>query len=764
LGGDLMAYTPDDLKADKSYVDSYAQPLNPLLTEAIWRVDAGAVKGDRLQDLSGNGRDAIFGAGNQAPVVLPWTGEDYVWFPQRSDSAGDALNLNTTGTWNTISVTIKGQIIPRDGQTGQFFQSAGASIRFVLTQSSTGVLSSNRYGSTTPTISLGSPPTKLWNRFTHTVSTGVMLWEHSDDGVIWTTVNSVNHGTCVAGDNRTATLGGGSSAQPCVGSRYLVEVTMDGVLTHRMRPSDRSADYTTIANTGSIGGNWGITRAATGYKLAIVDRPLLLFGGGQRVDIPGFRPPYNTDITCLIAFRNYSANADAVYLLMATSALSGGTAPGWALYKASATDILYVRVKDGTNNSQAVLASTSPRNNVLGGVITKTNISLFLDGVKRNTVTNTTTSLIPESDLCIGRLASSFTDFELLGVAIWDRALTDDEMAKATQELAATPDPHSQYLKESEYPSGPTGFRNIIRNGDMSIAQRGDGPFTATGSYTVDGWKQIFLGGTISSSRVPSVSDSSQLNITTSGQAAVTDYAAVVSYNEDVRTLNNKNITLSFSAKVSSGIANIRPYIIQSFGTGGSPSAQISTFFSAITLNTTLQRFTTNMLIPSIAGKTLGTNGNDFLAVGFYLSAGTSVIPSVGIQNNTFYITDVQLEEGLVATLFEKLPQQQQLAWCQRYFQRLQQPPLRGVCTNATNVGRIGMILPVVMRAAPTGVLTGTLPFVDGSANLTCTLGATYNKPHVIEYDAVASATVTTGRPCVVYQSGTSYIDLSAEL
>ena len=34
---------------------------------------------DRLADLSGGGRDAIFGAGAAAPVVLPWTGEDYLY-------------------------------------------------------------------------------------------------------------------------------------------------------------------------------------------------------------------------------------------------------------------------------------------------------------------------------------------------------------------------------------------------------------------------------------------------------------------------------------------------------------------------------------------------------------------------------------------------------------------------------------------------------------------------------------------------------------
>ena len=49
-------------------------------------------------------------------------------------------------------------------------------------------------------------------------------------------------------------------------------------------PATVTDDYTTVPNTGTAGGTWSITRAASGYKTAVVDRPMLLFGGGQHAE------------------------------------------------------------------------------------------------------------------------------------------------------------------------------------------------------------------------------------------------------------------------------------------------------------------------------------------------------------------------------------------------------------------------------------------------------------------------------------------------
>ena len=61
-------------------------------------------------------------------------------------------------------------------------------------------------------------------------------------------------------------------------------VELDGAAI--LDPANASDDYTKIANTGTAGGDWTISRAATGFKTAVVDRPLLLFGGGQTMTSP----------------------------------------------------------------------------------------------------------------------------------------------------------------------------------------------------------------------------------------------------------------------------------------------------------------------------------------------------------------------------------------------------------------------------------------------------------------------------------------------
>jgi len=92
---------------------------------------------------------------------------------------------------------------------------------------------------------------------------------------------------------------------------------------------------------------------------------------------------------------------------------------------------------------------------------------------------------------------------------------------------------------------------------------------------------------------------------------------------EDVVTFNGKDVVLAFDAiKNPSGappdLAVVGAEVVQDFGTGGSPSADVTTALTSIgatTIDGTWRRFVFTGTLPSIAGKTLGNQGGGHLKV-----------------------------------------------------------------------------------------------------------------------------------------------------
>jgi hypothetical protein len=76
----------------------------------------------------------------------------------------------------------------------------------------------------------------------------------------------------------------------------------------------------------------------------------------------------------------------------------------------------------------------------------------------------------------------------------------------------------------------------------------------------------------------------------------------------------------------------------------------------------------------------------------------------------------------------------------------------------------MGMVLPVPMRTAPTGTLTGTMSVYDGSvARDVTSIANDYSTTQTIEYNLNLSGALTaTGRIAAQYQNGA--FSLSSEL
>ncbi len=226
--------------------------------------------------------------------------------------------------------------------------------------------------------------------------------------------------------------------------------------------------------------------------------------------------------------------------------------------------------------------------------------------------------------------------------------------------------------------SEPVAFRNKIINGNFDIWQRGTSQSTA-GYGSDDRWNLTFIGSSAINSRqtftlgqtdVPSNSQYFKRIVATS-VAGSGNVVANQQRIEGVRTFSGQTVTLSFWAKADAS-KNMAVEFSQSFGTGGSPSASVNSIgVTTCSLTTSWKKFTITTTIPSISGKTLGTNNNDFIEVIFWFDAGSSFnarTNSLGQQSGTFDIAQVQLEEGTIATPFENRPVGAELQLCQRYF------------------------------------------------------------------------------------------------
>jgi len=330
-----------------------------------------------------------------------------------------------------------------------------------------------------------------------------------------------------------------------------------------------------------------------------------------------------------------------------------------------------------------------------------------------------------------------------------------------------------------------TAYRNVIRNGDMSIRQRGISGFTASGVYTVDGWFKNNVDGTHTISPVNESLQSgggmngakASIQSVVSGQAnSVIDYAYVSQRIESVRTLAGQQVTLSFIGYAISGSPKIGIEVEQFFGTGGSPSATLQTSVSAITLNNTFTRYSVTFTIPSIVGKSVGTSDTDYLCVYFWLSAGSnfsSRSSNIGIQNTTIYLTDVQLEAGSSATPFERLPQQVQLAWCQRYCYIHSDGGAIGACISplgiaATTVAAyVPYRFPVTMRAVPTIFFSGTFNTSERTANTAVTnlRVTTSSTKEAADMVIDTAGSLVVGRGYSLFTASVNgYVGFSAEL
>jgi hypothetical protein len=289
------------------------------------------------------------------------------------------------------------------------------------------------------------------------------------------------------------------------------------------------------------------------------------------------------------------------------------------------------------------------------------------------------------------------------------------------------------------------GYRNIVINGDMQIAQRS----TSVASITTQGYKTldryyllISSLGTWTQSQstdVPSgygFSNSLKMDCTTANASpSASGYLGISQSFEGQNlqylkkgTANAVSLTASFWVKST----KTGTFIIELADSDNSRS--ISKSYTVSVSNTWEFKTVT------FAGDTTGAFTNDngkSLEIIFWLGAGTDftsgtlqttwgstvtanrAVGQVNIADDTsndFYITGVQLEAGTTASDFETLPVDVNLARCMRYYQIVDS--VIGTA-GATTAVYAAILFPTVMRASPSISASGVMTWRDLAADFT---------------------------------------------
>ena len=225
-------------------------------------------------------------------------------------------------------------------------------------------------------------------------------------------------------------------------------------------------------------------------------------------------------------------------------------------------------------------------------------------------------------------------------------------------------------------------FRNKIINGQFPVWQRGTA-FTLPTEYTADRWLTGLVagGGAATSNVTQQTFTEGQTDVpgypnryadvehfVTGGDG--TEITALVQRMEGVRNFNDNEATVSFWAKGDVG-GTLAVQLRQFFGTGG--SAVVSILAQNFTITTSWQYFTLTFSVPSISGKTIGPNKDDFLVCRIVSQVGATAQgtfnhPTTLNFTGTLSLANVQVEEGDTATAFEIRELETEIALCQRYF------------------------------------------------------------------------------------------------
>jgi len=339
--------------------------------------------------------------------------------------------------------------------------------------------------------------------------------------------------------------------------------------------------------------------------------------------------------------------------------------------------------------------------------------------------------------------------------------------------------------------ASPYVLKNRIINGAMVIDQRNAGASvtaSTTGAYALDRW--YLEEATDGAATVQQVSDgptgfTNSLKVTVTSTDTSIGASQYFEVDQNIEGFNTAD--LSFGTASASTITIsfwVKSSLTGTFGGSIRNSAANRSYPFSYTIssaNTWEQKTVT--ITGDTSGTWIGATNGIGLRLTFALAAGSSLSGTVntwaganllaptgstnlmGTASATWQVTGVQLEVGSTATPFERRMYTNEFQLCQRYFQTISNGPTG---SGSTTQFTFGTLFPVVMRTAPSGIVTAamrisditTSSFIQSSgsiiSNLVTAEGGSFHLPNFTG--------MTANRPALVARDGTGVIQLSAEL
>ena len=247
--------------------------------------------------------------------------------------------------------------------------------------------------------------------------------------------------------------------------------------------------------------------------------------------------------------------------------------------------------------------------------------------------------------------------------ALATKALLNGDAAELFSVLTATDPAHAVPLLQMQERVGSDGGldRNIIVDGTFDQWTEGTTQ-TGSGYGSATYWANLHSGSSKTVSRIglsqgydlPAIENASYWGYRTV-VSSVAGNANFVKFRQSLEgcfALAGKQATVSFYAK-SDANQSVALEFYQHFGTNG--STPVSTPIGKVQLSTVWQRYSLTFDVPSGADKVMGDVWTDYVALNFWLDAGSDFdgpASSLGQQSGTFDFALIQLEKGSVATAF----------------------------------------------------------------------------------------------------------------